>query len=85
MTVPAAAARNFTHSLGRMVLYSTLIALIGMWLGLALGYYTNLPISFLISGIEGAIYFISLGWCSLLERMKPTETVSRVQAKTSVN
>jgi zinc/manganese transport system permease protein len=85
MTIPAAAARNFTHSLGRMILYSTLIALIGMWLGLTLGYYTNLPISFLITGIEGAIYFLSLGWCSFLERMKPRETASRVQAQTIVN
>jgi zinc/manganese transport system permease protein len=85
MTIPAAAARNFTHSLGRMILYSTLIALIGMWLGLTLGYYTNLPISFLISGIEGAFYFLSLGWGFVLARTKPTETVSRVQAQTFVN
>jgi zinc/manganese transport system permease protein len=67
------------------MVYSTLIALIGMWLGLTLGYYTNLPISFLISGFEGTIYFLSLGWCSILERMKPTETVSRMQAQTFVN
>jgi zinc/manganese transport system permease protein len=85
MTIPAAVARNFTHSLGRMILYSILIALIGMWLGLTLGYYTNLPISFLISGIEGVFYFLSLGWSFVLARTKPTETVSRVQAQTFVN
>jgi zinc/manganese transport system permease protein len=77
MTTPAAAARNLAHSVGRMILCSASIALIGMWFGLILGYYTNLPISFLITGIEGVIYFASLGWRTILQRMKPAEFTAR--------
>jgi zinc/manganese transport system permease protein len=76
MTTPAAAARNLTHSIGRMIGYSSLIALIGVWTGLVVGYYTNLPISFLITAFEGILYFVSLGCRSLRERMKPNDTTS---------
>jgi zinc/manganese transport system permease protein len=73
MTTPAAAARNLTHSIGNMILISVFIALLGMWIGLVVGYYTNLPISFLITAVEGLVYFVSLGCRSLRERMKPSE------------
>jgi zinc/manganese transport system permease protein len=76
MTTPASAARNLTHSIGRMILISSLIALVGVWVGLVVGYYTNLPISFLITAIEGLLYFISLGWKTLKERMKPIEATT---------
>jgi zinc/manganese transport system permease protein len=78
MTTPAAAARNLTNSIGRMICISSLIALIGVWVGLVVGYYTNLPISFLITAIEGLLYFVSLGWKSLHERMKPIEEATTV-------
>lgn len=73
MTTPAAAARNLTQSVGRMIMISPFIALIGVWAGLIIGYYTNLPISFLITAIEGLAYFLSLGYRTLHERMKPLE------------
>jgi zinc/manganese transport system permease protein len=59
-----------------MILISSLIALIGVWVGLVVGYYTNLPISFLITAIEGVLYFISLGWKTFKERMKPIEVTT---------
>jgi zinc/manganese transport system permease protein len=76
MTTPAAAARNLTHSIGRMILISSLIALIGVWVGLVVGYYTNLPISFLITAIEGLLYFVSLGCKTFKERIKPIEATT---------
>jgi zinc/manganese transport system permease protein len=76
MTTPAAAARNLTNSIGRMIGYSSLIALIGVWTGLGVGYYTNLPISFLITAFEGVLYFVSLGWRYLRERMIPNDATS---------
>ncbi len=75
MTTPAAAARNFSNSIGRMIVISSFIALIGVWTGLIVGYYSNLPISFLITAFEGVIYFVSLGWRTLRERIKPNDIV----------
>lgn len=75
MTTPAAAARNLSQSIGRMIFISSTIALMGVWVGLIIGYYTNLPISFLITAIEGLLYFISLGWRIFQERMKPIEAI----------
>lgn len=76
MTTPAAAARNLSQSIGRMILISVPVALIGVWTGLVVGYYTNLPISFLITAFEGVLYFVSLGWRSLNERMIPKKATS---------
>jgi zinc/manganese transport system permease protein len=76
MTTPAAAARNLANSIGRMIWISSLISLLGVWIGLVIGYYTSLPISFLITAIEGILYFVSLGWKSFHERMKPVEAGS---------
>jgi len=76
MTTPAAAARILAHSIGRMMVISAAIALIGVWLGLIVGYYTNLPISFLITAFEGIFYFAALGWRSLRERMVPNGAAS---------
>jgi zinc/manganese transport system permease protein len=68
MTTPAAAARYLSQSVFKMILYSAIIAVMGVWGGLALGYYTNLPVSFFITAIEGIIYFLALGVGRLRER-----------------
>jgi zinc/manganese transport system permease protein len=75
MTTPAAAARNLSNSIGRMIVISSFIALIGVWTGLIVGYYSNLPFSFLITAIEGVLYFVSLGWRTLREQIKPNDIV----------
>lgn len=62
LTIPASAARYLTTSIAKMIFISILFALIGVWLGLALSYYTSLPVTFYIATIEAILYFISLGF-----------------------
>jgi zinc/manganese transport system permease protein len=69
MTTPAAAARYLTHSVAKMVFTSAALAVLGVWIGLTLGYYTNAPVSFYITALEGLFYFAALGWYSFRERM----------------
>jgi len=70
MTTPAATARYLTQRISHMILYSALIAVLGVWIGLILGYYTNGPVSFFIAAIEGIFYFAALGWRNVHERKK---------------
>ncbi|KRN59261.1 metal ABC transporter permease [Limosilactobacillus secaliphilus] len=60
LTLPAASAKYFTHSVFSMILLSTMFALLGTWLGLYLGYLTNCPVSFFTAVLEAAIYVGSL-------------------------
>lgn len=68
MTTPAATAQRLTSSVSLMILLSALISLVGVWVGLVLGFYTNAPVSFFITAVEGILYFTSLGWSSWRER-----------------
>lgn len=60
LTLPAASARYFAHSVATMMMASVSFALLGVWAGLYLGYLTNLPVTFFIAVIEAAIYGIAL-------------------------
>ncbi|KRN60421.1 ABC-type Mn2+ Zn2+ transport system, permease component [Pediococcus inopinatus] len=62
LTLPASSAKYFTRTVSGMMIFAIGAALIGVWLGLYLGYVTNLPVSFFIAIIECAIYFTALGW-----------------------
>jgi zinc/manganese transport system permease protein len=73
MTTPAAASRYLTHSVAKMVMCSAGLAVLGVWLGLTLGYYTNAPVSFFITALEGIFYFAALGWHSMREKMQAQE------------
>ncbi|QYR20957.1 metal ABC transporter permease [Paenibacillus sp. sptzw28] len=68
MTTPAATARYLTQSVAKMVFCSAGLAVLGVWLGLTLGYYTNAPVSFFITALEGIFYFAALGWYSFREK-----------------
>jgi zinc/manganese transport system permease protein len=70
MTIPAAAARYITQSVAKMVMCSAGFAVLGVWLGLTLGYYLNAPVSFFITALEGIFYFAALGWYSMREKMQ---------------
>jgi zinc/manganese transport system permease protein len=70
MTAPAAAARQLTHSVIRMVLFSSLFGIAGVWGGLVLSYYTNAPVSFFITSLECLFYFSALSWAALRSRRK---------------
>jgi zinc/manganese transport system permease protein len=76
MTTPAAAARYVTQSVFKMILCSAAIAVMGVWLGLTLGYYTNAPVSFFITALEGIFYFAALGWYSLKEKWHAKEAAA---------
>lgn len=70
-TCPAATARHLTKSVLGMIFCSAVIAVIGVWAGLILGYVTNAPVSFFIAVIEGAFYFAALMWETLKNRFVP--------------
>ena len=57
LTLPASAAKMLTRTVGHMMMFSIAASLIGVWLGLYLGYLTNWPVSFFIALIECIIYF----------------------------
>ncbi|MEE5988703.1 metal ABC transporter permease [Ligilactobacillus equi] len=56
LTIPASAAKYYTHTMGKMISLATGFALFGIWLGLYLSYLTDLPVSFFITVIEALIY-----------------------------
>lgn len=59
LTLPASTARYLGRSIGSMTAWSVGIALFGVWIGLVLGYITNLPVTFFISMIEVVIYLVA--------------------------
>ena len=60
MVGPAAAARNWTRSIGAGVGLAAALALAEAWGGLALSYYTDWPTSFWISTLSGVVFVASL-------------------------
>src|SRR5580658_4856648 len=60
MVGPAAAARNDSRRLGAAVALSAALALFEAWGGLTLAFYTDWPVSFWITALSGAAYFVSL-------------------------
>ncbi|GAX04489.1 Mn/Zn ABC-type transport system permease protein [Secundilactobacillus pentosiphilus] len=60
LTLPAAAAKYFAHTVGKMINVAVAFSLIGVWLGLYLSYVTNWPVSFFIAVIEVIFYFSAL-------------------------
>ncbi|UQS83132.1 metal ABC transporter permease [Bombilactobacillus thymidiniphilus] len=56
LTLPAAAAQFFGRSTSSLIGLSIVFALVGTWLGLFLGYLTNLPVTFFITTVETIIY-----------------------------
>jgi zinc/manganese transport system permease protein len=60
MVGPAAAAQRLTAGLWAGVALSVLLALVDAWGGLTLAFYTDLPTSFCITALSGAVYFAAL-------------------------
>lgn len=59
LTLPSSTARYLGKTIASMIGWSILIALVGVWAGLYLGFITNWPVTFFISVIEVAIYLIT--------------------------
>lgn len=60
LTLPAAAAKYFVHTVGWMITVAVGFSLLGVWVGLYLSYITNWPVSFFIAVIEVLFYFCAL-------------------------
>lgn len=60
LTLPAASAQYVGRSVPQMLAVSLAFALIGVWLGLYLGYVTNWPVTFFIATIEVVLYLGAL-------------------------
>ncbi|CCI84318.1 ABC transporter permease [Lactobacillus pasteurii DSM 23907 = CRBIP 24.76] len=58
LTLPASSARYLGKSVPSMLLWAVGIALVGVWLGLYLGFITNWPVTFFIAMIEVVIYLV---------------------------
>ncbi len=56
LVCPAAAAQRLTSGAGNGIILSILLALLEAWLGIALAYLTDWPVSFWISALSVGIY-----------------------------
>ncbi|CAM5222365.1 hypothetical protein CDEF62S_01104 [Castellaniella defragrans] len=61
LVCPAAAAQRLTSRVGRGLALSIVLALIEAWLGIALAYATDWPVSFWISALSVALYVAACG------------------------
>ncbi|CAM3887573.1 metal ABC transporter permease [Alicyclobacillus pomorum] len=84
MTTPAAAAFSLTKSVSRMLLFSAVFAVIGVWSGLTLSFYTNAPVSFYIAAVEAVLYFACRGWQVWREKMLPSVKPEHVSVSTEM-
>jgi zinc/manganese transport system permease protein len=60
MVGPAASALSFTRRLWSAAALAVGLALFEAWGGLTLAFYTDWPVSFWITALSGAVYFLSL-------------------------
>jgi zinc/manganese transport system permease protein len=60
MVGPAAAAQRLTARVGTGVVLSGVLALAEAWGGIALGYYTDWPVSFWITALSGLVYMLAM-------------------------
>lgn len=60
LTLPAASAQYVGRSVPKMLVAALSFSLVGVWLGLYLGYLTNWPVTFFIATIEVIIYLLAL-------------------------
>ena len=61
MVGPAASAQHLTVRLGYGLLLSALLALFEAWAGIAVAWYTDWPVSFLISALSMTVYLACAG------------------------
>jgi zinc/manganese transport system permease protein len=57
MIGPAAAARSLTARPVRAMILSVVIALVTVWAGIAVSYYSNWPLGFFV-GLAGAFFYL---------------------------
>ncbi|MDQ0190714.1 metal ABC transporter permease [Alicyclobacillus cycloheptanicus] len=85
MTIPAAIARNVTRSIAGMMVCSAVVSVLGVWFGLTLSFYTNIPVSFYIAATEGVLYFASLALQGVRQRIQFRATTSSIPERSSAS
>jgi zinc/manganese transport system permease protein len=65
MIGPPAAARSFTDRPPLAILLSIAIALITVWIAIAISYLSNWPIGFFVGAISAVCYGIGRGWVAV--------------------
>lgn len=59
LTLPPATACYLGKTIPAMIIISVCVALVGVWLGLILGFITNWPVTFFIATIEVMLYLLT--------------------------
>ena len=77
LTLPAAVAGHYVHSLGRMMLIATLLGAALSIAGLALSYGPDLPAGPTIILLAGAVYVVSATFRQVLDRRRARLAVAR--------
>lgn len=77
LTLPAAMAGHYVHSLGRMMLIATLLGSTVSVCGLALSYQPDLPAGPTIILLAGALYVLSAVFTQMLVRHRARVSVSK--------
>jgi len=77
LTLPAAVAGHYVHSLGRMMLIATLLGAALSIAGLALSYGPDLPAGPTIILLAGAVYVVSATFRQVLDRRRARLAVER--------
>ena len=81
ITLPAASAGHFLHSLTRMMLVATLLGAIETTTGLALSYQTDAPAGPVIILLAGGVYLASALLQRLLGRYRNLRSLRRLEAR----
>ena len=85
LTLPAAVAKHYVHSIGRMMLLATLLGSAISVSGLALSYGPDLPVGPTIILLAGAIYIISaLSTRAMVRRRARTIVLNSEKLKKTV-
>lgn len=68
---PPAAARAFTDRPARAIVLSVILALLTVWIAIALAYWTNYPIGFFVGAISALSYLAGRLWSARDRRQAP--------------
>lgn len=85
LTLPAAVAGHYVHSLGRMMLLATLLGSLVSISGLAISYSPDLPPGPVIILLAGSLYVVSVIFSRTWARLKANRSVSRHRNRESLS
>jgi zinc/manganese transport system permease protein len=75
MVGPAAAAQRLITRIGFGIVLAGFLALLDGWGGIILAYWTDWPVSFWITGLSAAIYFLTLPRWSRSQSMPAADKI----------